>query len=272
MHSCTPVPTLHAHEQLCMNACPGSGRDLKAVELPAHTGPTCKRCISANHSARTSHIPQPHHPRELKAVELRTLNRERADMVIEGWLTTGKVPCAAEVREELGQWGDGGLSAWLCVCWSHGSCPHAWCPTRRLFVSFTQNSANCILLGPSPNSCPLSLTRHVSHSFAPPSQISARERLLLPPDEDCHSLAAAIVPLRDMLQSPSQLSRMQQQYKDSQYMLTVQQPRGGGGLFASLPLPGIFGEGLAPKPRIAIALRYAAHVHAVFATHMLVSE
>ncbi len=42
---------------------------------------------------------------ELKAVQLRTLNRERAEMVIERWIRRGAVPDAAEVRgnEEGGE-------------------------------------------------------------------------------------------------------------------------------------------------------------------------
>lgn len=35
--------------------------------------------------------------RELKAVELRTLNRERAEMIVERWVAKGAVPNAAEV-------------------------------------------------------------------------------------------------------------------------------------------------------------------------------
>lgn len=49
---------------------------------------------------------------ELKAVQLRTLNRERAEMVIERWMQRGEVPDAAEVRTsacvELGEMGEGG--------------------------------------------------------------------------------------------------------------------------------------------------------------------
>jgi hypothetical protein len=36
--------------------------------------------------------------KELKAIHLRTLNRERAEMVAESWLATGRVPTAEEVR------------------------------------------------------------------------------------------------------------------------------------------------------------------------------
>lgn len=34
---------------------------------------------------------------ELKSIELKTLNRERAEMVAEHWLSTGRVPSAYEV-------------------------------------------------------------------------------------------------------------------------------------------------------------------------------
>lgn len=36
--------------------------------------------------------------RELKAVQLKSLNRERAEVVAQQWLATGRVPGAAEVR------------------------------------------------------------------------------------------------------------------------------------------------------------------------------
>jgi hypothetical protein len=94
--------------------------------------------------------PSPHAGRELKSVQLKTLNTERAEMVTDAWLRTGRVPTAAEVgRGRGGGRGHHDTSkACLVGIAPVRACTFASTPTACYVADLTSGSSCCWFLHP----------------------------------------------------------------------------------------------------------------------------
>lgn len=160
---------------------------------------------------------------ELKAVQLRSLNRERAEMTADFWLQQGAVRAAADMRAcghtcmhacmrcVCSCARCGATSAASCAC-MHGRAPQLAAHARALNVL---RSPACRLPARLP-AAPLSPQAPCFRD------ISARERLWGPPDIANNLLPLRILPLERSVAGPGQLVQLLSAYKGSKYLLSLQ--------------------------------------------------
>lgn len=172
---------------------------------------------------------------ELKSVQLRSLNRERAEMVAQHWLEQGKVRALQTCQPALQQRPTSCPNPFDAACLLN--CPQsanhanasrwheAGGPAASLHQSSTRRRARCSdMWAARARTDPFSATVATVCPVQIPTfkDISSEEQLMGPPNISGNLLPLRLLPLEQTVSSPSQLQRLLSSYKGSKYMLAVQ--------------------------------------------------